>query len=197
MIASVYTNEHLAVLQSILFTLLGVCTNVNESFANMIKENAQETMLLLRLNAQKVGAQKSSPSTGSIKVSIIQEMDAIAQASGAAEESVCPVFQKLSEELRIPSSYRVNYTSLVFFVSLHPAATNIGSAFYSIVSSAINDLSTLCDTISTNKAARSSKLGAKSSIFGDSAVREDRSAVLTQSIINIARYTLFPFAVLV
>jgi len=186
-IASVYTNELLAVLQSILFTLLGVCTNVNESFANMIRENAQETMLLLRQSAQKVSAQKSSPSTGSVKVSIIQEMDPISQTSVAAEESAQPVFQKLSEELRIPSLYRVDYTSTALFLSLQPAATNTSNAFYSIVSKAITDLSTLSDTISTNKAARSTKLGSKTNVNVDGAIREDRSAVLTQSIINIAR----------
>jgi len=182
-----YANEHLAILQSILFTLLGVCTNVSESFTNMIKENAQETMLLLRQNAQKVGAQKSSPSTGSVKVSLIQEMDTIAQTSVAAEESASSVFQKLSEDLRIPPSYRVDYTSTALFLSLQPAATNTSNAFYSIVSKAITDLSTLSDTISTNKAARSTKLGSKTNVNVDGAIREDRSAVLTQSIINIAR----------
>ncbi len=182
MIASVYTNEHLAVLQSILFTLLGVCTNVSESFANMIKKNAQETMLLLRQNAQK-----SSPSTGSIKVSIIQEMDTSAQTSCAAEESSSTVFQKLSEELRIPSSYRVNYTSTALFLSLQPAATNTNNAFYTIVSRAITDLSILSETISTNRVTRSSKLSSKTNVSVDSALREDRSAVLTQSIIIIAR----------
>eukprot|EP01032_Pedospumella_encystans_P008550 gene8550-10136_t len=183
---SVYTNEHLAILQSMLFTLLGLCTEVSESFANMIKENAQETMLLLRQSAPKVGAPISKPSTVSPKVSIIQEVSSIAE-SASAEENASPEFQKLSEGLRIPASYRANYTSTALLPSLQPITTNTNSAFKSIVSKAISDLSTLCGTISTNRASRSSKLGTKSSANTDSIIREDSSAVLTQSIINIAR----------
>lgn len=182
---SVYTNEHLAILKSILFTLLGLCTEVSESFANMIKENAQETMLLLRQNAQKVGAPMGKPSTVSPKVSIIQEVSSIAE-SASAEENASPVFLKLSEGLQIPVSYRTNYTSTAIFPSLQPTATNINtnSAFKSIVSKAISDLNILCGTISSS---RSSKLGTKSSVTIDSVTRDDNSAVLTQSIINIAR----------
>ena len=183
---SVYTNEHLAVLQSILFTLLGLCTNVSESFASMIKENAQETMLLLRQSAQKVNAQTSKPSTVSPKVSIIKEVSTVAE-SVIAEGNEFPMFQKLSEGLQIPASYRTNYISTALFPLLQPTATNANSAFKGMVIKAISDLSTLCGTISTNRANRSSKLGTKSSVNTDSTIREESSAVLTQSIINIAR----------
>lgn len=183
---SVYTNEHLAILQSILFTLLGLCTDVSESFANMRKENTQETMLLLRQSALKVSAQTSKPSTVSSKVSIIQDVSTIPESATAAG-NVFPVFQKLSEALQGPASYRTNYTSTALLPSLQPITTNTNRAFKSIVSKAISDLSTLCGTISTNRASRSSKLGTKSSVTNDSVTRDDNSAVLTQSIINIAR----------
>ena len=184
---SVYTNEHLAILQSMLFTLLGLCTEVSESFPNMIKENAQETMLLLRQRAQKVGAPISKPSTVSPKVSIIQKVSNIADSASAAENASL-AFQKLSEGLQIPASYRTNYISMTLFPSLQPAVVGTNNSFYTIVSKAISDLNTLCDTIGTNRASRSSKLGTKSSVTIDSMTRDDNSAVLTQSIINIARY---------
>jgi len=191
---SVYNHENLAALSAVLYTLQGLSTNVSKSHTQVLQENAQEKMLLLRESVKSL----SRPNTASGgKVSVIEEVadsgttsagtSASASASASASvDSISGVFEQLTGELRVPPPYRTPYTSASLLHTIQPTSTTTSTTLHNIVhAAAIIQLTLLCTAISANSASRSSKNKTVTAV--DSVIREDRSAVLTQSIINVAR----------
>jgi len=177
--SSVFSHKNLAALSAVLRTLQGLCTDVSKNHTQVMQNNAQERMLLLRESA------KALPKSPAGKVSMIEEVqtDSVGSVVGDSSDSI---FEQISLELQVPPPYRTPYTSASLLHTIQPTNTyTTTTTLYSIVHTTITQLTLLCTTNSAITANRSTK--AKSGTSVDSVVREDRSAVLTQSIINVAR----------
>lgn len=168
----ILTVDSIALLYSMLGAIRGSFVNVTASAVEMLMENSHENLLRLRSDA-----------SATVSISTSEE--------DATKDSRF-LLAKLPFEFRMPASYRMEYSSTAVTdmkCSIAPFVAIIDSAMTKLVQ--VVDLLAGVRATGAHTAKKSSSNAAPAqhavTLQNESAVREDRATLLTQTIIHVAR----------